>query len=538
MKTSPLNWIITGIEETLRPFENRQTLRQGWSPQCERFPVQSESDWGVLKTTAIQDGEFQPQHNKQLPPTLEPDPLLEVKEGDLLLTCAGPRVRCGVICLVRKTRNRLMISGKMYRFRTDERITLPTYLEAFLRFHDTKKRIDEMKTGISDSGLNLTLARFKTLQVPIPPLNEQHRIVEKIEELFSELDKGIENLKQARAQLAVYRQALLKHAFEGKLTADWRAVHADQLESAEQLLARIRVERENRYQKQLADWKKAVKTGDTGEDKNFKLSKPREPKGLRSLNENIREKLAILPSSWAWDVLGWTTSGVEYGSAAKSSKSGTHVVLRMGNLQNGKLDWSDLAFSSDPKEVAQYILHPGDVLFNRTNSPEWVGKTAIYRGERPALLAGYLIRINHSDQAVLSEYLNWFLNSPVAKQHGNTVKTDGVNQSNINGEKLMNYPFPYCSLVEQSEIVRILDETISLIDYSTEDIDTNLQKAEALRQSILKKAFAGELVPQDPNDEPAADLLARIRAERDVSSPRTSRRSPRSSKPSLANQLL
>ena len=195
MSNLPKNWAITGIEETLLPFENGQTLRQGWSPQCERFPAQTEKDWGVLKTTAIQDGEFQPEHNKQLPPALEPDPILEIEVGDLLLTCAGPRVRCGVICLVRKTRSRLMISGKMYRFRTEPKITLATYLEAFLRSHDTKKRIDEMKTGISDSGLNLTLARFKTLQVPIPPLAEQRRIVAKIEELFSELDKGIENLK-------------------------------------------------------------------------------------------------------------------------------------------------------------------------------------------------------------------------------------------------------------------------------------------------------------------------------------------------------
>ena len=237
----PANWTVAGIEESLLPFENGHTLRQGWSPQCERFPAQTENDWSVLKTTAIQDGEFQPEHNKQLPPALEADPLLEVEEGDLLLTCAGPRVRCGVICLVRTTRKRLMISGKMYRFRSEPRIALATYLEAFLRSHDTKKRIDEMKAGISDSGLNLTLARFKTLQVPLPPPTEQQRIVAKIEELFSELDKGIENLQQARAQLAVYRQALLKHAFEGKLTADWRATHAAQL------LAQLLAERRKKW---------------------------------------------------------------------------------------------------------------------------------------------------------------------------------------------------------------------------------------------------------------------------------------------------
>jgi type I restriction enzyme S subunit len=362
--------------------------------------------------------------------------------------------------------------------------------------------------------LKLTKAALQNIPIPIAPLNEQDRIVAKIEELFSELDKGLEYLKQARAQLAVYRQALLKHAFEGKLTTDWRATHTTQLESADQLLARLRTERETLYQQQLAEWSSVIEVWEAAGKKGPKPSKPREPKKLRALGDDVRERLAALPPSWAWDALGWMTSGVEYGSAAKSSKAGTHVVLRMGNLQNGKLDWSDLAFSSDAAEVVQYLLRPGDVLFNRTNSPEWVGKTAIYRGERPALFAGYLIRINHSPKVVRSEYLNWFLNSPVAKQYGNTVKTDGVNQSNINGDKLVNYPFAYCSLAEQGEIVRILEETVSLIDRSEQDIEANLQKAEALRQSILKKAFAGELVPQDPADEPAALLLTRIRAER------------------------
>jgi type I restriction enzyme S subunit len=365
---------------------------------------------------------------------------------------------------------------------------------------------------------SIEVPRLKAFRVPVPPLPEQHRIVAKIEELFSELDKGIENLKQAKAQLAVYRQALLKHAFEGKLTTDWRKANGDNLESADQLLARIRSEREARTKQQLAAWKIASQNWETSAGKGPKPAKPREPKELRPLADDVQANLPSLPRSWAWDALGWMTNGVEYGSAAKSLTSGTHVVLRMGNLQNGRLNWDDLAFSNDPDEIAQYLLHTGDVLFNRTNSPEWVGKTGLYRGERPALFAGYLIRINHSTNVVRSEYLNWFLNSPIAKQYGNTVKTDGVNQSNINGDKLVNYPFPYCSLAEQDEIVHILEQTVSLIDRSLEEIDTNLAKSEALRQSILKKAFAGELVPQDPNDEPASELLARIRAERGTKS--------------------
>ena len=160
----PAGWTETRIEEVLLPFANGQTLRQGWSPQCEAFPSRTAQEWGVLKTTAVQDGAFLEQHNKQLPSGLEPDENLEVERGDLLLTCAGPRARCGVVCLVRKTRPRLMASGKMYRFRPEPRIVLAEFLEAFLRSHDTKKRIDAMKTGISDSGLNLTLASIQVVE--------------------------------------------------------------------------------------------------------------------------------------------------------------------------------------------------------------------------------------------------------------------------------------------------------------------------------------------------------------------------------------
>ena len=127
------------------------------------------------------------------------------------------------------------------------------------------------------------------------------------------------------------------------------------------------------------------------------------------------------------------TCGVEYSTAAKSSKSGRVPVLRMGNNPNGTFDWADLVYTSDNDEIAGYLLHDGDVLFNRTNSRELVGKTAIYRGERPAIFAGYLIRVNQIPAVVESEYLNFFLNSNVARQYGNSVKTDGVNQSNING---------------------------------------------------------------------------------------------------------
>ena len=361
----------------------------------------------------------------------------------------------------------------------------------------------------------ITKGFIKDLEFNLPPLAEQHRIVAKIEELFSELDKGVESLETARTQIKVYRQAVLKHAFEGKLTAQWREENKDKLETPEQLLARIKLERAVRNERQLQEWREAVKEWEGDGKGGRKPRKPRDPKPLAKLNEISHPNLPQLPESWAWEKLGWMTCGVEYGTASKSAKSGRVPVLRMGNIQNAKFDWVDLAYTSDVDEIAEYLLYDGDVLFNRTNSPELVGKSAIFRGEGPAIFAGYLIRVKHNRRVVASQYLNQFLNSHIARQYGNSVKTDGVNQSNINGTKLSNYPFPYCSTEEQREIATILEQTLSLLDKTEVEIGQELRKAAALRQSILNKAFNGRLVEQDPNDEPASALLDRIRTERE-----------------------
>jgi len=179
MSELPKSWCSTEIEHILKPLETGKVIQQGWSPQCEKIPSQ-DNEWGVLKTTAIQEGFFLPKENKKLPEHLEPRSAIEIKSGDILMTCAGPRNRCGVTCFVKETRGRLMMSGKMYRFRTDQEKVSSKYLEAFLLSQEAKFEIDKMKTGISDSGLNLTHGRFKTLSVPIASINEQKRIVAKI----------------------------------------------------------------------------------------------------------------------------------------------------------------------------------------------------------------------------------------------------------------------------------------------------------------------------------------------------------------------
>ncbi len=208
MTQIPTGWIKVDLEDALAPLEDGRTIHQGWSPQCEKEPSDNDGAWGVLKTTAIQSGAFLTEHNKRLPDKLAPRPLLEVRRGDVLITCAGPRGRCGVACLVRDTRPRLMLSGKMYRFRFDDRFLDPRYAEAYLLSETALRAIDRMKTGISDSGLNLTHERFRKLPFPVAPRAEQGRIVAAIEEQFSRLDAADEALHRAQRRLGLLRKLI------------------------------------------------------------------------------------------------------------------------------------------------------------------------------------------------------------------------------------------------------------------------------------------------------------------------------------------
>ncbi len=300
------------------------------------------------------------------------------------------------------------------------------FLYNFL-FHKKSKLV---KQGFGGAQPNISQTILKDLDISLPPLPTQHAIVAKIEALLSEVDKGTETLRQARQQLKVYRQAVLKWAFEGKLT-----------------------------------------------------------------NENVKE--GELPEGWKKVVLGDVCESVEYGSATKSKESGKVPVLRMGNIQNGRFNWDDLVYTDDDNEIKKYLLKKDDVLFNRTNSAELVGKTAIYKEERPAIFAGYLIRINRIKELLNANFINYYLNSLDAKKYGNSVRSFGVNQSNINGTKLKSYPLSLPPLTEQEKIVQEIESRLSVADKLEESIAQSLQQAEALKQSILKKAFEGRLVQEE-----------------------------------------
>lgn len=315
------------------------------------------------------------------------------------------------------------------------------YLDVPL-FYDEIKKYDNGTAQPNLAAKNLELFSF-----PLPPLSEQQRIVERIEELFAKLDEAKERLQEVADSFAVRKAAILHKAFTGELTKQWR--------------------REN----------------------------------------------GVSDASWEEKTIGEICSSLKYGTSKKSSDDGEVVVLRMGNLQNGEIDWSNLAYTSDEEDIKKYLLKSGDVLFNRTNSPELVGKTSIYRGEMPAIYAGYLIKLDYEKNIVVGDYLNYYLNSSKAKEYYMQVKTDGVSQSNINAKKIGEFEIPLPSLSEQHEIVRLIDDLLAHERSAQQATEQALASIDLMKKSILARAFRGELGTNKASEASALELLRQVLVE-------------------------
>lgn len=349
--------------------------------------------------------------------------------------------------------------------------------------------------------------------IPLPPTNEQYRIVAKIEALFSELDKGIESFKTAREQLKIYRQALLKHAFSGKLTKQWRAENAGKLESAEALLKRIENERQQRYQQQLKDWEANGKQG----------SKPKAPKTLPPLTAEELAELSELPEEWATikidGILSLEKKPMSTGPFGTALKKSEHrsigiPVLGIENIGNGVFLYGNKIFVSEEKgkELESFSVEANDIVISRSGTVGEICKVPDSLGK--AYISTNLIRVSLNQKVINPDFFVYLFQSGsfVKEQVKNLCK--GSSREFLNQTILSSLVFPLPSLEEQYQIVSEIDSRTSMVDQLDQTINAALEQTEALRQSILKQAFSGQLVPQDPNDEPAYVLLERIQVEK------------------------
>ncbi len=408
-------------------------------------------------------------------------------------------------------------------FPIDPELLAPRLLHYFCRLFDFSA-LDKSTTIPSLAKRDIEIIPF-----PLPPLNEQKRIVSKIEELFSELDAGEGSLRRARRQLGVYHQSLLKQAFEAKLTAPWRKQNPHLLESPDQLLNCIQEERQARYEEQIKVWESVFEKWEGNGENGKRPTKPRAPKDSDPMGQGELRHLADLPTGWTYARLSESIVNIDAGksfSCDERPPSAEEIgVAKVSAVTWGEYDESESKTCREAsKIVPEYFIKPGDFLLSRANTIELVGAVVIVkRTTKHVMLSDKTLRVNFA--GIDPNYILQYLRCRTGRLEI-MVRSSGNQESmrNIGQDRVGAIITPLCSLPEQQEIVRLLDEQFTVIEQNEREIDAALKRSAALRQSILKKVFTGQLVPQDPADEPASALLERIRKERAATPSTTSRR--------------
>jgi type I restriction enzyme S subunit len=379
-----------------------------------------------------------------------------------------------------------LLNQRVCRIILNSEIYHPKFLDYALPGY--LKAINEVTSSVTVK--HLSSKSIKEIPLPLPPFEAQNRIVAEIEKQFSRLDEAVANLKRVKANLKRYKAAVLKAAVEGKLTEEWRKQHPD-VEPADKLLERI-----------LAERRKAAGKG-----------KYKEPVGPDTSG------LPELPAGWVW--ASYAQVGYLNLGRQRSPKyhSGQYMrpYLRVQNVFEDRIDLSDvMEMDFPPNDFEKYELKPGDLLLNEGQSPELLGRPAIYRGELPGVcFTNTLIRF----RAVTEVSVEFALIVSRHNMRSGRFVDEGTITTNIahlSLGRLATVEFPLPPLAEQHQIVAEVERRLSIVAGVEAQVDANLRRANRLRQSTLKQAFSGQLVLQDSNDEPASVLLERIRANANV----------------------
>ena len=341
---------------------------------------------------------------------------------------------------------------------------------------------------------------------PLPPLPEQQRIVSALEEQFTRLDAAIASLQQDKARLKQARASVLKSAVEGTLTETWRATHPD-IEPAKELLERILIERREKWEADLRA---------KGKD-------PAKAKYVEPVAPDT-EMLHELPEGWCWATVEQLASTDKYSLAIGPFGSNLKVedycsqgvpLVFVKNIRSENFDEPNTRYITQEKadELHAHRVVGGDILITKMGAPP--GDVCIYpETSPPAIITADCIKWTLSASFV---YRNFFVNAiktPLVRSQILSI-TNGVAQLKVSLGRFIGIALPLPPLIEQQQIVAEVEARLSVIAQAETAVETSLKRAARTRQSILQKAFSGQLVPQDPNDEPASVLLKRIYAERE-----------------------
>lgn len=395
-------------------------------------------------------------------------------DGDILFSNINSDPHLGKTALFNNNNLLLLHGMNLLLIRPNQKIISPKFLNYLCNFYRfSGKFIDIAHRAVNQSSINQT--NLKNLQFPLAPISEQHRIITKIEELFTKLDAGEEALHTIQTQLKVYRQAVLKAAMTGKLTEQWRVEYKDELEPASVLLEKIREERKKKLGKKY-----------------------------KELPPIDMSNLPQLPGGWIWVRLGDILISSNDKFNPISSKEEKFVGLEHINGGTGRL----LGYGSSLEtRSTKTKFRKGDLLYGKLRP--YLNKVCIVDFDG-ICSTDILVFSKHNN--IDSRYVARFLLGDEFVKYANQHMS-GVQHPRINFQTISNYIFPVPPLIEQQQISNEIERRFSVVDNVVKTVYQGIEQAERLRQSILKRAFEGKLVPQDQTDEPAAKLLERIKAE-------------------------
>lgn len=505
----PPSWRWVYLDELLTRIEAGKNFR------CEERPP-TESEYGIVKISAVTWGTYDEEESKTITNNQRVNLEHIIRPGDFLFSRANTIELVGACLIVRDTCRKLLLSDKILRLHFV--CGSKNWINWVLKSRLGRTQIEALSTGNQQSMRNIGQERIKRICVPLPPVNEQRRIVAKIEELLSEMDKGIEALTTAREQLKAYRQSVLKQAFEGKLTEKWRKRTMAAEQSASVLLDRIKDARDTYYAEEIRQWNADMREWESGGKVGRRPSKPEKPAGVVPVNVEDVLGLPTLPKSWAYVRLA-TLAQIGSGMSVSKERAVAHPVevsyLRVANVQRGALDLTHVTkMRVEKSQLSQLRLKRCDVLFNEGGDRDKLGRGWVWAGQiDPCITQNHVFRASpYMATELHAKFISYWGNT-YGQKYFNTEGKQTTNLASINKTVLSAFPVPLPPMEEQCEIVREVEALLSDSDQLASDIQTQIAASIALRQSILKRAFSGQLVPQDPKDEPASALLERIRAE-------------------------
>lgn len=413
-----------------------------------------------------------------------------LQNKDILWNSTGTGT-IGRACIYKNNLEKAVVDSHVTIVRAYKQEIEPEFIFHYIASPFVQKKIEDMQSG-STNQVELGKTAIEETKIPIAPLNEQKRIVDKFKQLFSDLDEGEALTRQVQSQLKTYRQSVLKAAVTGELTKDWRERNKGNLESGEKLLERIlKSRRENLVGR--GKYKEPIKTN--------------------------QKDFPDIPESWVWCSLGQLSSFITSGSRgwAKYYADEGSYFFRSQNVTKGGLSMDDIAFVNPPQnsEGARTKLCTNDLLVSITGNPGNIAR--IPDLDVDAYISQHVCLVRPVDSGT-APYIEAIVRSWPVQKYFEKVQY-GLTKPGLNLSQVAETPVPLPCKEEQAEIIDRVEDLMSRIDAMQEWCEAGLKRSATLRQSILKDAFSGKLVQQDPADEPASELLTRIQAARAATKP-------------------